>query len=191
MKFLVVYESMFGDTRQIAEAIGAGLSAGSAINNVEVVEVGVAPTSIDDDVDLLVVGGPTHAFSMSRPSSRQNASSMAGGLDVISQRSGIREWLDATVIADGLAAATFDTKVSKPHLPGSAGRAVQKRLRRKGCRIIAPAANFFVADTRGPLDDGEEIRARSWGADLESLIIVTPSRLSPDRGTESDDRGGM
>ena len=170
MKTLIVYESMFGDTQQIADAVAAGLSANAAGDVVDVVEVGAAPTSIGTDVDLLVVGGPTHAFSMSRPSSRQDASRQAAEHAVISQGRGIREWLETLTLPTGLAAATFDTKVSKPHLPGSAGRAAEKRLRRKGCRIIGPAEDFFVAGTQGPLNHGEQVRARSWGADLAFIV---------------------
>lgn len=187
MKSLIVYESMFGDTRQIAEAIASGLAANSAANHVDVVEVGAAPTAIGADVDLLVVGGPTHAFSMSRPSSRKDAGNIAGDRAIISQRRGIREWLEMVILPEGLAAASFDTKVSKPHLPGSAGRAAQKRLHRKGCRIIANTENFYVADTRGPLNDGEEVRARSWGADLESLISDSSSLVAPRHAAEPND----
>jgi len=167
MKSLIVYESMFGDTQLVAKAIAAGLTANGAID-ADVVEVGAAPTSIGTDVDLLIVGGPTHAFSMSRPSSRQDAGRQAGEQAIISQGRGIREWLETVTVPNGLAVASFDTKVSKPHLPGSAGRAAEKRLRRKGCRIIAPAEDFYVTGTRGPLDNGEQERARSWGADLAS-----------------------
>ena len=56
MYALVVYESMFGNTRQIAEAVAEGL--GSAME-VRVVEVGTAPPVVGEDVALLVVGGPT------------------------------------------------------------------------------------------------------------------------------------
>ena len=58
MHALVVFESMYGNTRAIAEAIADGLSTRM---RVEVQEVGVAPEVIDDDVALLVVGAPTHA----------------------------------------------------------------------------------------------------------------------------------
>jgi hypothetical protein len=94
MKTLIVYESMFGDTQLIADAIAAGLSANGAVDVVDVIEVGTAPTSIGVDVDLLIVGGPTHAFSMSRPSSREDASRQAGENAIISRGRGIREWLE-------------------------------------------------------------------------------------------------
>jgi hypothetical protein len=63
MNALVVYESMFGNTQKVAQAIGEGLSTEM---DVDVQEVGVAPDKIGDQVTLLVVGAPTHAFSLSR-----------------------------------------------------------------------------------------------------------------------------
>ncbi|WP_242448190.1 flavodoxin domain-containing protein [Cellulomonas sp. WB94] len=90
MRAVVVVESMFGNTRQVAEAIADGLRP---TVEAEVVDVGVAPETIDPEVGLLVVGGPTHAFGMSRPASRtqalQEAGTPGGSPDV-----GMREWLE-------------------------------------------------------------------------------------------------
>ena len=61
MNALVVVESMWGNTRIVAEAVARGLGGGA-----EVLDVQQAPSELPDDVGLLVVGGPTHAFSMSR-----------------------------------------------------------------------------------------------------------------------------
>ena len=61
MNALVVYESMFGNTEQIARAIADGLSESV---EVQVAEVANAPTEPDPDTALIVAGGPTHAFSM-------------------------------------------------------------------------------------------------------------------------------
>ena len=68
MSILVVYESMWGNTRAVADAIARGLGPDTAV-----VEVTRAPADIPADVDLLVVGGPTHAFSMSRGTTRHDA----------------------------------------------------------------------------------------------------------------------
>ena len=74
MRALVVYESMFGNTQAIADAVADGLAARV---RVDAVEVGAAPTVVGDDVVLLVVGGPTHAFGMSRQATRQDAGRQA------------------------------------------------------------------------------------------------------------------
>ena len=69
MKALVVFESMFGNTKEIAEAIAEGLRD---TLETECLEVGQAPAPWED-IDLLVVGGPTHQFGLSRPDSRKGA----------------------------------------------------------------------------------------------------------------------
>ena len=76
MRALVMYESMFGNTRDIANALAGGMSAHL---EVEVVEVSAAPATVGDDVDLLVVGGPTHAHGMSNPGSRASRESKDRG----------------------------------------------------------------------------------------------------------------
>lgn len=162
MRALVVYESMFGNTQTVADAVAGGLARRM---RVDAVEVGGAPATLDDDVTLLVVGGPTHAFSMSRPRTRQDAAAQAPG-GLVSTRTGLREWLATLRAPAGIAAAAFDTKVSKPHLPGSAARAAEKRLRRLGFRLAAPAESFYVGGTLGPLLDGEQDRATRWGDQL-------------------------
>ena len=65
-----IHESMFGNTEQIANAVAAGL--GESVD-VQVTEVADAPTDPGPDVALIVAGGPTHAFSMSRENTRADA----------------------------------------------------------------------------------------------------------------------
>jgi menaquinone-dependent protoporphyrinogen IX oxidase len=78
MRAVVVYESMFGNTRKVAEAIGAGLRS---FGNVEVAPVGAVTPKLLADVDLPVVGGPTHAWDLSRPPTRQSAVATAHKLE--------------------------------------------------------------------------------------------------------------
>lgn len=164
MRALVVVESMFGNTLAVAEAAAAGIAARLPV---EVVRVDDAPVRLADDVGLLVVGGPTHAFGMSRASTRTSASEQAGGTTVTSVGRGMREWLDELEAPPHVVlAATFDTKVDRPHLPGSAARRAERHLRHLGCRLVSPATTFWVGGTPGPLADGELDRARAWGVDL-------------------------
>jgi hypothetical protein len=165
MTALVVYESMFGCTKAIAEAIGEGLApTGVRVAEVGSLLAGADGTQIGDDVDLLVVGGPTHAFSMSRASTRADAAKTAPGGTVISS-TGVREWLAEVALPAGLAVAAFDTKVLKPNLPGAAARAIEKELRRKGGRPVAKAHSFKV-EGKTDLIDGQTDAARAWGAEL-------------------------
>ena len=159
MTVLVVYESMFGNTRDIAVAVARGLEAGGL--PVELVEVGAAPTRVGPGHELVVAGGPTHAFSLSRASTRADAARRAVGL-LVSQGRGLREWLE-DVEAGPVAFAAFDTKVRRPRLPGSAARAAARRLRGKGWDEVTAPETFFVGDMEGPLLDGEVARAERWG----------------------------
>lgn len=91
MTALVVHESMFHNTATIAEVVARGL-AGEGMN-VTCVDVAEAPRLADVEADLLVVGAPTHAFSLSRPGTRQDA--VRQGAPAEHARTGIREWLAA------------------------------------------------------------------------------------------------
>ncbi|TWD72008.1 flavodoxin [Kribbella amoyensis] len=167
---LVVYESMFGNTQRIAAAIGEGLRPAF---ETEVLAVGQTPRTLPGDVRLLVVGGPTHAFGMSRPSTRDQAA--AQGPMVMPATTGVREWLEMLgPRRTETVAATFDTRVNKVRrLPGSAARAAARRLRHQEYEVIAAPASFYVGDMTGPLDEGEVDRARKWG---EQLVIAQGSR---------------
>ena len=166
MRALVVFESAFGNTRDIAAAVAEGLSSRA---EVELVEVGRAPKTLSPALGFLVVGGPTRAFGMSRPGTRADALKQAGRPDVSAAR-GVREWRDALrAVPAGVAAATFDTRIAHPRVPGSAARGAHKQLRQLGLLMVTPAESFYVTSTSGPLEPGEVERAREWGADLGRL----------------------
>lgn len=169
MRALVIYETLFGNTRRVAEAIADGLRDGARDGaTVDVVEVVDAPASVPPDVDLLVLGGPTHAFSMSRPSTRREAAQRGGAYTDVP--AGIREWLDALPSGDHAQIfVAFDTRMNMPLLPGAASHAATRRARRKGFRTAHPES-FFVADYEGPLLDGELDRAREWGRGLTGEV---------------------
>lgn len=163
---VVVYESMFSNTEQVAYAIADGLRSGF---EVDVMSVESPPSSVGDTPGLVVVGGPTHAFSMSREPSRAQA--IEDGATANSQV-GLREWVEAWLATRdrsewaGVTAATFDTKMtSMRRLPGSAAHAAARLLRRGGLRV-AHSASFYVSSGQGPLADGELARAEAWGRRL-------------------------
>jgi hypothetical protein len=182
VRALVVYESMFGNTRLIAEAIAAGLNVHLPA---EVSDVGATPTRLADDVVLLVVGGPTHAFGLSRPATRRSAHDQGAAASI---QVGLREWMAALPRADRpVAVASFATRVSKPRVPGSAARAARKALRRLGYRAQLAAEDFWVVGTPGPLLDGEADRARRWGAALAAQVAAS----APAGGQPYDDQRPM
>jgi Flavodoxin domain len=165
MGALVVYESVYGDSRQIAEAIADGLGGALAEH---VAEIGDRL----GDVDLLVVGGPTHMHGLPTSLSRKMAVQAATEDDHAavephaSEDPGLRRWLRDLPRSDGARAAAFDTRIDRsPAVAGSAARAIARRLRRRGCEVVA-TESFLVADAEGPIEDGELERARAWGAAL-------------------------
>ena len=159
---LVVFESMFGNTQAVANAVADGLREQG---EVRVLDVAEAPDSIPSHVDLLVVGGPTHAFSMTRANTRQSAVNQGADEDKAAQP-GIREWISGLAISADVPVATFDTKVVKPHLPGSAAHAADRKLRHRGLHHVVAPETFYVTGTTGDLVDGELSRAKEWGARL-------------------------
>jgi hypothetical protein len=173
---LVVYESLFGDARTIAQSIAGGLSPHIPV---DVVAAAEGPAEIGPDVRLLVVGGPNHALAMPRPSTREGAVTQYGAQIADTSR-GLREWLDDVRVAgSGTLAAAFDTRSDHPKLlvkMDHAARTEEKLLRGHGLAIVAPAEHFYVTDAKGPLADGEEERARRWGAALAGMIAADVSR---------------
>jgi hypothetical protein len=170
MKALVIYESMFGDNQQVARAIASGLA--SAGVGVEAIEVGVAPTVIDPDVDLLVVGAPNHAWSLPRANTRQDAAAKADG-PLVSQGIGVREWLVSAALPTGMRTVAYDTRGSHPKAVVAmdhASRSIEKGLAKLGGSRLVPAEHFRVADMKGPLEPGEPERAHAWGVALAGLL---------------------
>lgn len=155
MKAVVLYESVYGNTGAVARAVAEGLAP---VGQVTVARFGDAPEP--EGSDIVVLGGPTHGWGMTRPNSRKRPG--AEGYPV-----GAREWLEGSRQGSGTMAAAFDTRFARPRwLTGSAALRMARRLRRSGYRLIAPPESFFVLHTEGPLREGEQDRARAWGAEL-------------------------
>jgi len=170
MRAIVVFESMFGDNKQVAEAIAAGLADAGV--TADAVEVGTAPTDIGDDVDLVVVGSPNHAWSMPRPSTREDAATKVDE-PLVSQGIGVREWLEQAVLTTGVRTAAYDTRGSRPKAVVAfdhASTSIQKRLAKLGGTRLVPAEHFLVVDMTGPLEPGEIDRAREWGRTMAAVL---------------------
>ncbi len=169
---LVVYESLFGDNRAIAYAVADGLAQHLAV---EAMPVGRAPSTLGDEMALLVVGGPNHAFGMPKPATREGAVRDSGASPA-PEDTGLREWLTAlTTTCPGIPAAAWDTRMDHPRLLVKADHAAhseEKLLRLRGFDLVVPAEHFVVTSTSGPLAAGEEDRARAWGARLGELAAA-------------------
>lgn len=181
MNVAIVYESMFGSTRWIAESIAAGFGPRA---DVTVLNVRNASDRRVASADLLVVGGPTHVRGMSRPSTRKGtpgAVAKAGGTLVLEPGAergpGVREWLALLGHQSGLAAA-FDTRLQGPALlTGRASKAIASRLADRGRTLVTTPESFLVS--RGnQLLEGEADRARAWGSHLATVAAAARARAS-------------
>ena len=170
MKALVIYESMYGNTRRVAQVVAAALGALPEVRLVH------ADDALAEDVagaDLVVIGAPTHAWGLPRANTRRGASTktvtseglaLEPGADT---KSGVRELL-TTLRAHELRGwfAAFDTRRRGPRwLTGRASTTIAAELTRLGMRELVSAESFYV-DRRDHLIDGELDRAASWGERL-------------------------
>jgi hypothetical protein len=180
MRALVVFESMFGNTELVAGAVARGLQLQGV--DTGLVEVRSAPSRLPAEVDLLVVGGPTHAFGMSRASTRADA--VRQGAPSERATTGIREWLESVELdADRVPAlATFDTRATKVRwLPQAAGPAAARAGRKRRLGPAVKPQAFLVTDVRGPLVDGELDRAVAWGRRIGAALVDQAGATGPVR----------
>ena len=176
MQAVVVYESMFGNTRAIADAIGVGLAD---TFDVVVVPVAQADQAQVSDADLVVVGGPTHVHGMSRASTRLGAAKQAEEpgsnvtLEPYAGQDGVREWLGSLGASRGHGmAAAFDTRMQGPAaLTGRASKGISHALRRQGYEVISDPGSFLVTK-QNTLVEGEQVRARNWGITLANRLAL-------------------
>jgi hypothetical protein len=166
MQALVVYESMYGNTHEVADAIAEGLRSHY---DVEVVAVGDADPSAVASADLLVVGGPTHAHGLSTHQTRESAVDALRKeallkLDTAATGPGLRDWFKG--LCGDCRAAAFDTRFdASPVLTGRAGRGIRRRLAHHGFAVVVEPESFVV-DRHNRLRPGERARAIRWGAYL-------------------------
>jgi hypothetical protein len=167
MSIAVVFESMFGNTRQVAAAIAEGLAPYGPVALVNVNEPDALAAAAT--ADLLIVGGPTHVHGMSRPKSREGARDWEKdpaknvSLEPLAPGTGVREWMETLEKIPALCAA-FDTRMNVARiLSGAASAPIERALTKHGSRSVIPAASFVLAK-EGGLVEGELDRARAWGA---------------------------
>lgn len=167
MKALVVYESMFGNTEHVAREVASGMQSAGA--KVTVTAIAEADPEQLKEYDVVVAGAPTHGFSMSRPSSRDEA--VKKGAHPEHAEVGMREWIERLEPTIGARPtfAVFDTRIgvgTARHFTGSAARRAAHKLRSRHRVLADDPASFYVGGTAGPLLPGEEVRARAWGSRL-------------------------
>ena len=145
MNALIIYDSLFGMTRKIAQVLAGNLSAFSPARLVLVREA-----SLDElqEVRLLLIGSPTHEY---RPTLATQTF-----LEQIP-----REMLR------GVIAAAFDTRYRVScWSSGSAAWSIAQSLQDAGAVLALPPESFFVSAIESPLEEGEIERAAQWAVDF-------------------------
>lgn len=151
MNALVIYDSQFGNTERIAQAIADILHA---FGPAQAVRLDPAHPVELQGADMLILGSPTQGW---RPTK-----AMQAFLGTVSSEQ-----------LHGVAVACFDTRFQKPRwLTGSAARVMAKTLQEMGIRLLVPPESFFVSATEGPLVTGESERAATWARMLASEVAA-------------------
>ena len=168
MRAVVVYESMFGNTHEVADAIARGLAPSFDTTVVPVSEASVEALA---GIELLVVGGPTHVHAMSSEKSRAGAPQQAeksGGdlhLEPNYEGPGLRDWFHG-LTSTPVRAAAFDTRVDiSAIMSGRASKGIASRLTKHGATLVVEPESFLV-DKQNHLIPGELDRAEAWAASL-------------------------
>jgi flavodoxin len=163
MRTLVIYDSVFGNTEKIAQAIAQAIrSELGPEGEVEILRPGAVKLEHLKGLDLLIIGSPTRGF---RPTE-----DLAGWMKQIPV-SGLK----------GVRVAVFDTCFSVNDLGpgltrfvvktgGYAAPRMAKELERNGGKLVVPVEGFIVKDTEGPLKEGELERSVEWGKQLVKLV---------------------
>ena len=151
MKVLIVYDSVFGNTEQIAQAISDSLGSGESVVALRVSEI--KPEHLTG-LGLLIVGSPTRGFRPTKAITNFLKRIYTNGLN-------------------GVRVAAFDTRISLSSIDSSvlrfivktggyAAKSIANRLKKKGGDLIMPPEGFLVTGEEGPLKDGELERAADW-----------------------------
>jgi flavodoxin len=170
MNTLVVYDSLFGNTERIAQAIADALRAFGQVQAVRIepaqaeelkrqellrqnratdVRLEPAHQVSLEGVDLLIVGGPTQAF--------RATPTIQSFVESLSRAS-----------LSGMSVACFDTRARGPF--GSAAKAMAKNLQTMGVSLLVPPESFFVKGMKGPMKSAEVERAASWAKMLINKV---------------------
>lgn len=150
MNILIVYDSRYGNTEKVAQAIAGGFAPSHAVTLMRAGDVNAAALT---STDLLIVGSPTHG-GRATPAIQEFINKIpAGGLK-------------------NVRVTAFDTRFSASEkgfglrllmrLVGYAAGRIAKSLQAKGGHLVASPDGFIVEDKEGPLKEGELTRAADW-----------------------------
>ncbi len=160
MKALIVFDTAYGNTEQIARAIAAELGKSMPTSVLKAAE---AKADSVDGADLVIAGAPTQKFRASE--------AMQRFLDALPDHA-----------LKGKSTAAFDTRISVSdkgagirfvlNMGGYAAKRIAAVLKKKGGRLIVPPEGFLVKGEKGPLTEGELERAANWAKSIAQALKV-------------------
>ena len=155
MNAFVIYDSVFGNTEKIAQAIGGALARD---NDVQILPVGEVKAAYEQGLELLVVGSPTRSF---RPT--EAVTKFLNGMP-----KNILKDIRIAAFDTRIALETIDSSVLRFIVDkgGYAAKTIAKELEKKGGYLLVPPEGFLVTGEQGPLKEGELERAEKWGEKL-------------------------
>jgi flavodoxin len=152
MKTVIVYDSVYGNTEQIAKTIAQAIGT---TDEVELRRAGDVPSMNMRSIDLLIVGSPTQ-----------------GGRPTPAVQAFLKQ-IPASVLGN-VGVAAFDTRLLASEkgfglrlvmrIVGYAAPRIARALQGKGGQLVARPEGFIVEDTKGLLKEGELDRAAIWAA---------------------------
>ncbi len=159
MKILIIYDSFFGNTQDIAKAIAGALQSA---HEVELHRVNDLRPRQLSQVDLLILGSPTRGFKAT-PAITKFISSLPA------------KQLKGTSVAafdTRIAIEDVDSRILSPLIRvfGYAAKPMADKLRKKGGELMAPPEGFIVRDSEGPLKEGERDRAAEWANHIIDIM---------------------
>ena len=175
MDTVVVYESMWGNTADVARAIAAGLGEGVLALSTE-----AATPELIANARLIVAGAPVHGLNLPTDGTRATAAKKTEGkpgphADITGPS--MRDWIEALPPGPRYCAA-FDTGIRGP-LGYGAAPAIIAKMEALGYTAIDEPQTYTVAlitrvnKSGALLLPGQEEKARAWGAKLATLMRAT------------------
>ena len=141
MKFIVIYDSNFGNTEKVAEAVAKELKA-------DLFSIKKANANLET-AELIVVGSPINAWNPTQS---------------------MKDFLKEVKLRAGVKAAAFDTRFNVFY-SGNAAKKIASQLEKKGAVIITKPIGFYVKGQNGPLTEGELERAKQWAQSLIQINV--------------------
>lgn len=152
MKGLVIFDSVFGNTRKVAESVAGALGY-------PLISISTLTPEQLTGYEHLVWGSPTRGFRPTKPIQTFLKALPSGSMKDIK-------------------VSTFDTRMDVKEVKnalltvmenifGYAADPMAKALVQKGATLLGKPEGFFVNASEGPLRDGELEKAVAWAKSLK------------------------